>query len=76
MAAERKSGERQTFDVVVSPEIEAGQIAELLVRIGNVGGTGCRACGLLGVDVRLTAEDPRILGENPQPSPWKSIVVR
>ena len=50
--------ERKAVQVVVSPEISPEQLTELLVRVGGEWGYDCRTCGLLGVDVRLTGQDP------------------
>jgi hypothetical protein len=47
--------EMKVVQVVVDPDINAEQITELLVRFGAE--AGCRRCGLLGFDIRLTAQD-------------------
>jgi hypothetical protein len=47
------------IDVVVSPDINLQQLSKLLESIA--GGAGCRACGLLGIDLRLIGPDPAAL---------------
>lgn len=58
------SREKSVVEVIVKPEVKPEEIAELVARIGGL--VGCRACGLLGVDVRLFAEDPEILKVGPE----------
>lgn len=50
---------KTAIDVVVSPEINLQQLAKLLESIA--GSAGCRACGLLGIDLRLIGSDPAVL---------------
>lgn len=52
--------ETKVVEVVVDAKISPEQIAELIVQVGSsgFGGVDCRRCGLLGVDVRLTGQDP------------------
>jgi hypothetical protein len=51
----------KVVEVVVSPEISPEQITELVIQVGRIGpGRECRTCGLVGVDLRLTGQDPDI----------------
>jgi hypothetical protein len=54
--------ETKVVEVVVTPEISPEQITELIVHVGGLGlgGRDCRLCGLVGVDMRLTGQDPEI----------------
>jgi hypothetical protein len=54
--------ETKVVEVVVNPEISPEQIAELVIQVGGLGlgGRDCRTCGLIGVDLRLTGQDPEI----------------
>ena len=65
--------ETKVVEVVVSPEISPEQITELVVQVGGLGlgGRDCRFCGLIGVDLRLTGQDPEI----DAPSGARSMVV-
>jgi hypothetical protein len=55
----REEHEKKIVQVVVSPEISGEQIRDLVVRAGGIfGGGDCRGCGLVGVDLRLTGQDP------------------
>jgi hypothetical protein len=56
----REARETKVVEVVVNPEISPEQIAELIIRVGSLGGRDCRTCGLIGVDLRLTGQDPEI----------------
>lgn len=52
--------ETKVVQVVVDPEISPEQITELVFRVGGIGPgeRECRTCGLVGVDLRLTGQDP------------------
>jgi hypothetical protein len=56
----RETRETKVVEVVVNHEISPEQITELIVRVGSLGGRDCRTCGLVGVDLRLTGQDPEI----------------
>jgi hypothetical protein len=55
------SGARETkvVEVVVDPEISPEQITELVIQVGGLA-RECRTCGLVGVDLRLTGQDPEV----------------
>ena len=55
------AGNMNSFEFVVHPEINVEQITDLLTRIGEL--SGCRGCGLGGVDVRLVGMDPAVIAE-------------
>jgi hypothetical protein len=42
--------------VVVDSEVNLDQVGELVGRIGGL--VGCRTCGLIGIDLRITGGDP------------------
>jgi hypothetical protein len=63
--------EMKVVEVVVSPEINPEQITELVVQVGGLVGRECRTCGLVGVDLHLTGQDPEI----DTPSGARSILV-
>ncbi len=69
----REAHETKVVEVVVNPEISPEQITELIVQVGGLGlgGRECRTCGLLGVDLRLTGQDPEI----DAPSGARSMVI-
>jgi hypothetical protein len=69
----REARETKVVEVVVNPEISPEQIAELIVRVGSLGpgGRDCRTCGLIGVDLRLTGQDPEI---DPPPGAHSMLV--
>jgi hypothetical protein len=67
---EETSRETKVVQVVVSPEISPEQLTELLFRVGEWG-TDCRGCGLIGLDVRLTGQDPEVEA----PAGVRSMVV-
>jgi hypothetical protein len=71
MAGEARA--TKVVEVVVSPEISPEQITELVIQVGGIGpgGRECRMCGLVGVDLRLTGQDPEI----DPPSGARSMVV-
>jgi hypothetical protein len=50
--------ERKVVEVVVDPEINAEQIRDLVFQAGRLGPGDCRLCGLVGVDLRLSGQDP------------------
>jgi hypothetical protein len=54
--------ETKVVQVVVDPEISPEQITELVFQVGGIGpgGRECRTCGLVGVDLRLTGQDPEV----------------
>jgi hypothetical protein len=69
----REARETNVVEVVVNHEISPEQIAELIVQVGSLGlgGRDCRTCGLIGVDLRLTGQDPEV----DAPSGTHSIVI-
>jgi hypothetical protein len=67
----REVRETKLVEVVVNHEISLEQITELVVRVGSLGGRDCRTCGLIGVDLRLTGQDPEV----DAPSGAQSIVI-
>jgi len=71
MAGEARA--TKVVEVVVSPDISPEQITELVIGVGGIGpgGRECRMCGLVGVDLRLTGQDPEI----DPPSGARSMVV-
>jgi len=58
----REARETNVVEVVVNHEISPEQITELIVQVGSLGlgGRDCRTCGLIGVDLRLTGQDPEV----------------
>jgi hypothetical protein len=56
---ELKSRQTSVVEIVVKPDVTVDQISDVVGRIGGL--VGCRTCGLLGIDLRLTAEDPEAL---------------
>jgi hypothetical protein len=58
----REARETKVVQVVVESEISPEQITELVIRVGGIGpgGGDCRTCGLVGVDLRLTGQDPEV----------------
>jgi hypothetical protein len=56
----RETRATKVVEVVVNPGISPEQITELIVRVGGIGPGDCRLCGLLGVDLRLTGQDPEL----------------
>ena len=54
--------ETEVVQVVVDAEISPEQITELVFQVGGIGpgGRECRTCGLVGVDLRLTGQDPEV----------------
>jgi hypothetical protein len=62
----------KVVEVVVNHEISPEQITALIVQVGGLGpGRECRTCGLVGVDLRLTGQDP----ETNAPSGARSMVI-
>lgn len=45
--------------VVVDSKVNLDQVGELVGRIGGM--VGCRTCGLIGIDLRITGGDPEQL---------------
>lgn len=65
--------ETKVVQVVVDSEISPEQITELVFQVGGfgLGGRECRTCGLVGVDLRLTGQDPEV---NP-PAGARSVTI-
>jgi hypothetical protein len=54
--------ETKVVQVVVESGISPEQITELIRQVGGIGlgGRECQGCGLVGVDLRLTGQDPEV----------------
>lgn len=65
--------EKKVVEVVVDSEITPEQVTELIFQVGRLGlnGYDCRLCGLLGIDVRLSGQDP----ETSLPPGTRSMVI-
>jgi hypothetical protein len=66
MAEEAKT----VVDVVISRGITEEQLTELFVRIANFRPNSCSPapCGLLGIDLRMTGQDPEFVEEGREPT--------
>jgi hypothetical protein len=64
--------ETKVVEIVVDHEISPEHITALIIQAGGLfGGRGCRTCGLVGVDLRLTGQDP----DADRPSGALSMVI-